>query len=196
MSEIDTQLRRAVPLGHHLGRLVVQPKLTLGPVGDSYEQEADRVAREVMTRISSPAPAVAEEKETAAQEPRVDESEAPGEVRRQALQLAEGGALDSQLESSIHQARSGGQTLGERVRSPMESAFQADFSGVKVHTDATADQLNRSLQARAFTTGQDIFFRRGEYRPGSSSGQQLLAHELTHVVQQNGSAVQAPEEPS
>jgi hypothetical protein len=68
----------------------------------------------------------------------------------------------------------------------MEQAFGADFSGVKVHTDGQSDQLNQSIQARAFTTGQDIFFRQGQYEPGSKGGQELLAHELTHVVQQNG----------
>ncbi|MHC5750143.1 eCIS core domain-containing protein [Nostoc sp. JL23] len=68
------------------------------------------------------------------------------------------------------------------MREPMEQAFGADFSGVKVHTNGQSDQLNRSIQARAFTTGQDVFFREGEYNPGSQGGQELL----THVVQQNG----------
>jgi len=61
----------------------------------------------------------------------------------------------------------------------------ADFSGVKVYTDAQADQLSRSIQAKAFTTGQDVFFRQGAYEPRSRGGQELIAHELTHVVQQN-----------
>ncbi|MEH2198734.1 eCIS core domain-containing protein [Nostoc sp.] len=94
------------------------------------------------------------------------------------------------IEASINQARGGGQTMGDNIREPMEQAFGADFSGVKVHTDDRSDQLNRSIQARAFTTGQDVFFRQGEYNPGSRGGQELLAHELTHVVQQNGGAVQ------
>ncbi|WP_199321095.1 eCIS core domain-containing protein, partial [Aphanizomenon flos-aquae] len=59
-------------------------------------------------------------------------------------------------------------------------------SGVKVHTDGESDQLNKSLNSRAFATGQDIFFSQGAYNPGSRDGQELLAHELTHVVQQNG----------
>jgi len=67
----------------------------------------------------------------------------------------------------------------------MEGAFGADFSGVRVHTDRTSDQLNQSIQAKAFTTGQDVFFRQGAYEPGSRGGQELLAHELTHVEQQN-----------
>jgi hypothetical protein len=98
----------------------------------------------------------------------------------------EGGLVDDDVESAIQRNRGGGQALGDGVRGSMEQAFGADFGGVKVHTDGEADSLNQSLQARAFTTGQDIFFRQGEYNPGSTQGQELLAHELTHVVQQNG----------
>ncbi|HBL14860.1 MAG TPA: hypothetical protein DD379_26415, partial [Cyanobacteria bacterium UBA11162] len=89
----------------------------------------------------------------------------------------------------------GGQAIADNIREPMEQAMGADFSGVKVHTDGQSHQLNQSIQARAFTTGQDIFFRQGEYDPGSRGGQELLAHELTHVVQQNGNAVQRSHTP-
>gem|GEM_PF-2602002 len=95
------------------------------------------------------------------------------------------------VEASIQAQRSRGQTLPQDSRDSMESAFGADFSRVKVHTDSTSDQLNRSLSSRAFTTGQDIFFKQGEYNPSSRQGQTLLAHELTHVIQQNGGALQA-----
>lgn len=183
MTDIDIQLRRAPRLGHGLRSLVLQPKLTLGPVSDRYEQEADRVAQEVVARLASPLPTSEEETDAMEVEPMAEG------VQRKTLDLAEGGDLDTQLESSIQLARSGGEPLSEHVRGPMESAFAADFGGVKVHTDATADRLNRSLGARAFTTGQDIFFRGGEYQPASSGGQKLLAHELTHVVQQNGKDV-------
>jgi hypothetical protein len=91
------------------------------------------------------------------------------------------------LESAIKQERGGGQSLADGVREPMEQAFGADFSGVRVHTDKGADALNRSLQAKAFTTGNDIFFRSGTYQPGNPSGQRLLAHELTHTMQQGAS---------
>jgi hypothetical protein len=69
----------------------------------------------------------------------------------------------------------------------MGQAMGADFSGVKVHTDSQSDQLNKSIQAKAFTTGQDVFFRQGAYEPSSRGGQELIAHELTHVVQQGAS---------
>ena len=65
-------------------------------------------------------------------------------------------------------------------------AFQADFDGVRVHTDANADALNHEANAVTFTAGQDIFFSHGAYSPGTSSGRELLAHELTHVVQESG----------
>lgn len=99
-------------------------------------------------------------------------------------------AATPEVEQAIQGARGGGQALDSTVRAQMEPAFGANFGGVRVHTNTEADSLNRALSARAFTTGQDIFFKQGEYNPGSSGGRELLAHELTHVVQQNGDKVQ------
>lgn len=112
-----------------------------------------------------------------------------GQVLRQAG--AVGGDADGMdaVERSIDQARGGGHAMDHGTRTRMETAFGTDFSGVRIHTDARADGLNQSLSARAFTTGRDVFFRQGEYSPGSSSGRELLAHELTHVVQQNGDGI-------
>lgn len=93
-----------------------------------------------------------------------------------------------EVERAIQRVRGGGQSLDSGVRAQMEPAFGADFSTVRVHTDAEADTVSRSLNARAFTTGQDVFFRQGAYNPSSSSGRELLTHELTHVVQQAGGA--------
>jgi Domain of unknown function (DUF4157) len=101
--------------------------------------------------------------------------------------------VDPTVESRIAGARGGGKALEGGVQSSMEAAFGVDFSGVRVHTDSGASSLSRSVEAVAFTTGQDIFFSEGAYDPGSSAGRHLLAHELTHVVQQTGpdpSAVQ------
>ena len=171
-------------------RPVIQPKLTLGPVGDKYEQEADRVARQVVDTISSSDRDTVQREEDEEEELNLEEEEE--ELRRMTDVSASGGAdVGPDLESAIQRARGQGQPLSDRVRQPMERAFGADFGGVRLHTDGQADSLNRSIQARAFTTGQDIFLRQGEYRPGSSDGQRLLAHELTHVVQQNGGAVPA-----
>ncbi|MEA5516994.1 DUF4157 domain-containing protein, partial [Nodularia sp. UHCC 0506] len=100
-----------------------------------------------------------------------------------------GGEASTDLDTAINSARGSGQKMADNIREPMEQAFGADFSGVKVHTDGQSDQLNQSIQAKAFTTGQDVFFRQGAYEPGSRGGQELLAHELTHVVQQSGGMV-------
>jgi hypothetical protein len=94
------------------------------------------------------------------------------------------------------QHTSGGHKLDEPVRRKMEGAFDSDFSGVRVYANAKSDTLNRSLQSTAFTTGQNIFFKNGAYHPSSSDGQRLIAHELTHVVQQNGPGVQKKAEAS
>jgi len=129
----------------------------------------------------------------------------PSQVQRSLLQLqrqhgnryvqrvlamaeqGEGNAeVSPEVEATIEWKRGSGQVLESRVQAQMESALGTDFSGVRVHTDSEADALNQALSARAFTIGQDIFFRQGEYSPDSSSGQKLLAHELTHVLQQTG----------
>lgn len=97
--------------------------------------------------------------------------------------------VDPEVESTIERARGGGQPLDRGVRAQMESAFGADFQGVRIHTGAEAHSLNRAVSAVAFTTGKDIFFNNGAYDPNSAGGRELLAHELTHVVQQAGYGV-------
>ena len=109
--------------------------------------------------------------------------------RIQRESFEQGGEVGGDIESSIESARGGGQAMDDGLRGKMEGAFGADFSNVRVHTDSESDSLNKSIQAKAFTTGSDIFFSKGAYSPGSQAGQELLGHELTHVVQQ-GAAVQ------
>ncbi|NEP00810.1 MAG: DUF4157 domain-containing protein [Symploca sp. SIO2E9] len=166
---------------------LVQAKLTIGKAGDKYEQEADQVASEVVRQINAPAPNLSTQPESIQLQHQQDEL-----MRKPMLQLqsVEGGmAATPELESSIQQARGSGVPLTQSIRKPMEQSFGADFSGVRVHTDSQSDQLNQSIQARAFTTGKDIFFQQGEYNPQSRGGQELIAHELTHVIQQNRSVV-------
>jgi outer membrane protein OmpA-like peptidoglycan-associated protein len=89
-----------------------------------------------------------------------------------------------EIESNIGSLKGGGRPLAESARSFFEPRFFADFSGVRIHSDNAADALAEVVQARAFTIGSDIFFRGGEYAPATADGNNLLAHELTHVVQQ------------
>jgi hypothetical protein len=81
-----------------------------------------------------------------------------------------------------------GHSLDSHVQSQMSSAFGHNFSSVRVHTDSRAASLSSDLQARAFTVGSDVAFASGEYKPGTLIGDALIAHELAHVVQQNGTA--------
>jgi Domain of unknown function (DUF4157) len=188
----------------------VQMKLTIGAPGDKYEQEADRVASQVVNQINAPVSGqpnqnLQREKMSSEDEELMMKSEISSIQRstkpeeeeelqaKPVLQLKAGNsgtAATAELEDSIQQARGGGQPLAKSIRKPMERAFGSDFSGVRIHADSQADQLNQSIQARAFTTGQDVFFRQGAYEPGSRKGQELIGHELTHVVQQNGGRVQ------
>ncbi|MBN3895955.1 MAG: DUF4157 domain-containing protein [Nostoc sp. NOS(2021)] len=191
------------PLTHDISRIPLrtQAKLSISQPGDIYEQEADSVAQQVMQRMAQPVnrqsiqrEALPEEEEelqmksldnSTLQRQQAPEDEEELQMKPM-VQRQAGMAAAPDLEATINQARGGGQAIADNIRQPMEQAFGADFSGVKVHTDGQSDQLNQSIQARAFTTGQDVFFRQGEYNPGSRGGQKLLAHELTHVVQQNG----------
>jgi pimeloyl-ACP methyl ester carboxylesterase len=152
-------------------RLLAQKKdsqLTVGPEHDPQERQAQQMAAQVAPSVIVPT------------------------LQRAATRNhgggPEGGQVDTQTANAIQRAQSHGQPLIPTVRSQMEQNFGADFSKVRVHTDGQSDQLNRTLDAQAFTTGQDIFFQRNAYRPNSGSGKQLLAHELTHVAQQTGGA--------
>ena len=97
--------------------------------------------------------------------------------------------LDDDTASRINRERGAGQALDSGVQRQMGSAFGADFSGVQVHNTQESAALNQDLSAQAFTTGSDIFFGEGRYQPQSSGGQELIAHELTHVVQQGSGSV-------
>ncbi|MCI0771337.1 MAG: DUF4157 domain-containing protein, partial [Chloroflexi bacterium] len=159
----------------------LQTKLTVGPADDQYEQEADRVAKDIVLSLRSD-----------------DVEEAgPEQVRLQSVPQSKvgpaGGDVEADVEQDIRSAKGGGKSLPNTLRSSMENSFGADFSGVKVHSTPQSDALNQNLGSRAFTVGQDIFVRREDYNPGSTEGQELLAHELTHVVQQNGRTIRRAE---
>jgi Domain of unknown function (DUF4157) len=89
------------------------------------------------------------------------------------------------IESGLSASRTSGSPLPQNTREQMESSFGADFSGVRIHNDSTSVQMSKDLNAQAFTHGSDIFFNSGKFDTNSSKGKHLLAHELTHVIQQN-----------
>ena len=94
--------------------------------------------------------------------------------------------LDREIARAIDAQRGRGRELDTDARSGLETAMGEDFSDVRIHDDAEAHDLSTSVSAEAFTTGSDVFFQSGKYDPASSEGKKLLAHELTHVVQQRG----------
>ncbi|MEO6122796.1 MAG: DUF4157 domain-containing protein, partial [Ilumatobacteraceae bacterium] len=154
----------------------IQRKLTVGASNDPYEREADEIADRVAKMLSNG---------DAADVGRVHTPLA-GRISRMATIGSAGGDVDADTESEIAKARSGGKPLEVGIRRSMEGAFGADFSRIRMHVGPSSDVLNERIQARAFTTGSDVFVRRQDYSPGTSAGQKLLAHELAHTVQQGG----------
>jgi len=179
----------------------IQGKLTVGEPNDKYEQEADRVADAVMRMLEPQVQRQSEEDEeeemlqtkpigeqiTPLVQRQVEPEEEEEEETLQAKAEGQIPQVASNLESRINALQGGGQPLSKETRNFFEPRFGRDFSGVRVHADSNANQLARSINARAFTKRNNIVFGGGEYSPGSQGGKRLLGHELTHVVQQSKS---------
>ena len=90
------------------------------------------------------------------------------------------------MEPLLHRRKGAGKPLEGKSRELMEQGFGADFSQIRIHTDAESHRMNQSIHAQAFTYGNDIFFNKNKYQPDSREGRHLLAHELTHTIQQKG----------
>jgi len=161
----------------------LQAKLTVNPPDDVYEKEADQVAEIVTKSAGAAIQRQAEPEEKEEEEPE-EETEASAKMA-----VSRTPEVSDDVEGRINAARGSGEALPDSVRTSLEPHFGRDFSDVRVHTGAEADALSRQLGARAFTTGQDIFFRSGDYQPESEEGKKLLGHEMTHVVQQGGAAI-------
>ena len=112
-------------------------------------------------------------------------------VARDAAGILPSGQVHPAVQSEISSTRGGGASLDSGVADRFAPQL-GDLSDVRVHTDDNADRLNRSVSARAFATGTDVYFAKGEYSPGSAAGDKLIAHELAHVVQQRGAAQGGP----
>ncbi|REG99096.1 eCIS core domain-containing protein [Flavobacterium aquicola] len=100
---------------------------------------------------------------------------------------------NSNLESNLNSSKGGGSPLSGNTRKEMESGFGTDFSNVRIHNDSNAVQMNKQLGSQAFATGNNIYFNEGKYNPNTQSGKHLLAHELTHTVQQGAVIRKKPE---
>lgn len=167
--------------------ITLQPKLTVNTPGDAYEQEADHFAEQVM-RMSGP-----NIEGGCACGGGCSCQSGNGEKGNLSLQTKHVGSNDAgQIAAPpiVHEVlASPGQALDSSTRAFFEPRFGHDFSRVRVHTDAAAEQSTRDVNAFAYTVGHDIVFGAGEFLPGTLVGRLLLAHELTHVVQQERSPV-------
>ncbi len=181
----------------------IQKKLTVGSANDSYEVEADHMADRVM-RMPEPTPhyttqtgaliqrkcSACEQEEKVQMKP-LSDSITP--LIQRSSNGENGGHAPSHIESQINGSKGGGSYMDHSTQHFMESRFGTDFSDVKIHTGSQAVQMSRELNAQAFTVGNDIYFNEGKYSPNSDSGRHLLAHELTHTVQQGNEANRKPD---
>jgi parallel beta-helix repeat protein len=191
----------------------IQPKLTIGQPNDKYEQEADRVAGQVMCmpepgiqrQSECSGPTCSDEEEQIQTkpighqftpliqrqaDPELDEEEEEEKLIQTKKAKDAAPEVTPAISSGIRSLQGGGQPLSSTEQSFFEPRFGANFSNVRVHNDTHAANLARSVNARAFTFGHNVMFGAGEYFPGRLSSRRLLAHELTHVVQQGGATIQ------
>lgn len=180
-----------------------QPRLVVGPSNDPFEQEAERTAAAVtgsrVPRLAAGARPVAASLLRVAQRA-LGRGEAPArkdedEPKRQVQEAPSAGGgpalVPAGVEGGITSMSGGGAPLDHGVRARFEPRFGFDFSDVRVHSGREAAGAALSLGARAFTVGRDIFFGAGEYQPSTASGRHLIAHELTHTIQQKPVAARA-----
>jgi Domain of unknown function (DUF4157) len=174
----------------------LQAKLMINTPGDQYEQEADRVADQVMRMPEPQIQRTCSCGGGCAECSKKDEIE-PKHGPVQMKHIGPTGSSQAEAPPIVHEVlRSPGQPLDAATRAFMESRFGHDFSRVRVHTDAAAEQSARDIKAHAYTTGQNIVFNFGQYAPGTGEGNRLLAHELTHVVQQSTAVGERSKSPS
>jgi hypothetical protein len=174
--EID-RLAGVKPIGRESKSQHIQAKLAVGKPNDKYEQEADTIADKIMTTSGS---------------------SHPNAPVHNVSTTVQGSAIDTgitatpETEQKLDNTAGGGAPLHKGIKAFMEPHFGTDFSRVKVHTGSDAAQMNRELGSHAFTHGSNIYFNEGQYQPETNSGKKLLAHELTHVVQQGATLQRKP----
>src|SRR5829696_1432992 len=193
--ELEAGLTSTAPprFGHDFSRIPIHPptagaiqtKLAINNLGDDYEQEADRVSEQVMRM---PEPQLQHACACGGGCPKC-QAEQPGQEyeRLQTKRIRPSDLGQTTAPAIVHEVlRSSGQPLDPATRGFMEPRFDHDFSQVRVHADAKAAESASAVKALAYTVGRDVVFGAGRYAPGTTEGDRLLAHELTHVAQQSG----------
>ena len=179
----------------------VQAKLNIGKPNDKYEVEADAVADKVTSKketknsdtFFSASPVIQKKQNNESQE----KEESGNEIQEKplaesitpAVQLkaaSDAPKANPDIEQKINSSKGSGSSLPENTKTEMESGFGNDFGNIRIHNDSNAVEMNKELGAQAFANGNDIYFNEGKFSPDSQNGKHLLAHELTHTVQQGG----------
>jgi hypothetical protein len=181
-------------------RPTIQAKLAVGAPNDKYEQEADAMADKVVQRLAKGADSNTPSANSFSASPSVSAFKSGdglqlkcADCEKENIQRKANGESEASasIESRLSASKGGGNPLPNETRNQMESAMGADFSGVRVHTGSEAVQMSQDLNAHAFTHGSDVYFNSGKYNPSNTEGSRLLAHELTHTVQQGASSSDA-----
>lgn len=178
----------------HSPKILIEPKLRINKPGDQYDQKADAIADRVMgmahispstKSISGLIGASVQRKCASCKE----EEKEKGLVMRKANQSVTGATVSASLGAMLTTSNNHGSPLPQGTRNFMESALSTDFSAVRLHTDNRAAEMSKSINAKAFTYGNDIYFSTGMFSPYTREGRHLLSHELAHVVQQKSSSL-------
>ncbi len=201
--------------------MMIQPKLEIGAPNDKYEQEADAMADQVINsgntvqlmpeeKEHEKVQMMQEEEEGKIQmmsmqspvlqmmpdpiQMKCKECEEKEKVQKKPeVQKSSNGTMlaSDNIAAKLNNSSGKGSSLPLGTQEEMEAKIGADFSNVKIHTDANAVQMNREMGAKAFTHGSDVYFNKGNYQPNSKAGKHLLAHELTHTVHQGGASIKS-----
>ena len=166
----------------------IQCKLTIGAANDPLEHEADRMADRVV-HSTSPASFLQTKCSNCHQENDQVNTKLVSAAPAANANLNGGDTVSDAISQKLVGNRDSGSAMPADTRSFMESKFQTDFSGVRIHTSEPAVQLSQHLNAQAFTVGNHIYFNQGKFAPSSTQGQHLLAHELTHTIQQGAAPI-------
>lgn len=176
----------------------VSCKLKVGGINDRYEQEADRMSEKVVGNSvqAKYTSEVGIQRKCSGCETEEKLSRYPEGVQANFFDRSDDSLIQTKsenlrhtresdgLEQNIQSRRGGGKQMPDGVAGQMSTSFDTDFTNVNIHTDHQSEEMNEQLGARAFTVGNDIFFNKGQYNPHSPDGKKLLAHELTHTIQQ------------
>lgn len=181
------------PISESISKVQKQDMKEEEPVQAQEEEEAvQSQEEEEVVQSQEEEEAIQSQEEEEAVQSQEEEEAVQAEEEEEALQTkSEANNLNHQkransIETTLNQSKGSGKALDKSIKNEMESGFGADFSQVRIHHDARANDMSKQIHAQAFTHGNDIYFNSGKYQPESQNGKRLLAHELTHTIQQKG----------